>query len=219
MIGKTLISICTKNLDHELKTAADVHLSYDGGVFAGSIEFNAVSGNSKGTVVGPIVNRNRSLKYFSEHLEYDSILILDQNVKLHRPIEGLFEKLELAVTEVKQPFMGVAYTGLPLEAAGEWVGYHKDVNPAAMFITREAFDKVGYFNNTPKSHTLYFQRLMRTYGFSPTILPTFRYSLFFLDVPEYKEIEDNKFDKFAAEIWEGYNLKVDATFLPRKGEY
>jgi hypothetical protein len=215
---KTLLSINTRGDYGGLAPGevgcSDYHIALD----CISIRHNLsrMSGNLR-TVVGPAANRNRSLKYFNEHKEFDAILILNQDCKVVRP--GLFEKLELAIAEVKQPFMSIGHVPLTLEAAGEWVLYYKEANAAGLYLTREAFNQVGYLNNLPSYHKLYLQRLMRTYGFSPQFLPTFRYTNYFLQTPEYKEVTDPRFDKLAAEIWKGYELENWNPGLPKKGEY
>ncbi len=219
-----IVSIDAKNMteadfiEHN-KVWLNPHISLDSGDLPNELVpySEAISGNNKGITVGHAANRNRSLRYFASTPCYDSILILDAKVKFLRP--GIEDQLKLAIEEVKQPFMSICNTGLPIKAAGEWVVYHEDVNAAGIYITREAFDKVGFFNNTPKYHNLYLQRLMRAYGFSPQFLPTLRYSSYFLDTPEYASVSDPRYQKFADEIWKGNGLYEGNPGLPKKGEY
>lgn len=209
-----LISIVGEKPTHLPIGLYQTHFSDDSGVFNPS---PLASGNRNGIKAGPAANRNRSLKFFAEHKEYTSILIIDQSVKVLR--QGILEKLESAIKETKQPFIAVGHNTLPLAAASSLVVYHNDVNQCGIYLTREAFDKVGYFNNIPRFHTLYFQRLMRAFGFSPEYLPSFRYTSYYLETPEYKETVDTRFDKLATEIWNGYGLEEWNAQLPKKGEY
>lgn len=211
-----LISVCgsgftPEEIDKYKIFQGTLHLSVDDG----SVHDVPTSGGK--STVGKAALWNRSLKYFQDHPEFDAILILDKSAVPKRG--GILAQLEEACDEVKKPFMSLGFLEMPIYAASKWTLYKRDAHNMGIYLRREAFDKVGFVNNTPRFHTLYLQRLMRTYGFSPTFLPAFRYCEFYFDMPEYVKPEDSRFEKLATDIWNGYGLMESNPGLPKKGEY
>lgn len=142
-------------------------------------------------------NKNRGIKYFLSHSQYDSLLMLDDDLLFTR--SGLLEHIDLAIKDAKIEFItgywtdknakqesnikqvtgNSWYEDFPVKAATDYISWHEGSQGAVMFVTRKAINKVGYFNMFPEKygyeHSLYFSRLLRAHESCPRLFPVLRF--------------------------------------------
>ena len=146
------------------------------GVIRAPVDIEVISGKARG---GVAINKNRGIKYFLEHPEFDELLMLDDDIVMTGP--GLLE----ACRATGEPHMtGMLGSGLQSESFGadacpffqsfppKWETpthlYCEGSMGCMLYFTREAVRKAGYFDRMPDiygaEHSLYSNRINALYG-------------------------------------------------------
>lgn len=190
------------------------------------LDIECVWGKSRG---GVAINKNRGIKYFLEHPEYDNLLLLDDDVVMTGP--GLLE----ACRATGEPHM----TGLLGGTEGAIFGADacpffqsfppKGETPTHWFCTgsmgmmlwykREAVERAGYFNAMPDKygaeHSLYSCRINALYGKYIDWFPILKgCEGFFVSqsIPNNYTADYKKnmkyYNKIKPEIFKGINLTI-----------
>lgn len=190
------------------------------------LDIECVFGEKRG---GVAINKNRGIKYFLEHLEFDELLMLDDDIVMTGP--GLLE----ACRATGEPHM----TGLLGGSEAEVFGADacpffqsfppKGETPTHWFCTgsmgmmlwykREAVEKAGYFNAMPDKygaeHSLYSCRLNALYGKYIDWFPILKgCEGFFISqsIPNNYTADYEKnmkfYNKIKPEIFKGINLHI-----------
>lgn len=190
------------------------------------VDISCVFGKARG---GVAINKNRGIKYFLEHPEFDELLMLDDDIVMTGP--GLLE----ACRATGEPHM----TGLLGGTEGAVFGADacpffqsfppKGETPTHWFCTgsmgmmlwykREAVEKAGYFNTMPDKygaeHSLYSCRINALYGKYIDWFPILKgCEGFFISqsIPNnyIADYEKNMkfYNKIKPEIFKGINLHI-----------
>lgn len=190
------------------------------------VDISCVFGKARG---GVAINKNRGIKYFLEHPEFDELLMLDDDIVMTGP--GLLE----ACRATGEPHM----TGLLGGTEGAVFGADacpffqsfppKGETPTHWFCTgsmgmmlwykREAVEKAGYFNTMPDKygaeHSLYSCRLNALYGKYIDWFPILKgCEGFFISqsIPNNYTADYEKnmkfYNKIKPEIFKGINLHI-----------
>ena len=146
------------------------------GVIRAPVDIEVISGKARG---GVAINKNRGIKYFLEHPEFDELLMLDDDIVMTGP--GLLE----ACRATGEPHMtGMLGSGLQSESFGaDACPFFQSFPPKGetpthlycegsmgcmLYFTREAVRKAGYFDRMPDiygaEHSLYSNRINALYG-------------------------------------------------------
>jgi len=146
------------------------------GVIRTPVDIEVTSGKARG---GVAINKNRGIKYFLEHPEFDELLMLDDDIVMTGP--GLLE----ACRATGEPHMtGMLGSGLQSESFGaDACPFFQSFPPKGetpthfycegsmgcmLYFTREAVRKAGYFDRMPDiygaEHSLYSNRINALYG-------------------------------------------------------
>lgn len=165
---------------------------------------------------GISLNKNRGIKYFLEHSQYNNMLSLDDDLLITK--SGLIDHLDMICKEDDLQFTTGFWTDkvfkgelkqlwgtggwsdqFPVKAESAWNTWHGGCHGCLVFYRRTAIEKVGYFNKLSLKygfeHSLYCSRILRAFGLCPELFPIMKFSRTWFhgnDIPNNYEIDVSK---------------------------